>query len=134
MRIKKIINPDRVRQINGGFSFIPHRFLADGFLTSLSQQEILLYFFLILASDRNGLSYYSYESICKFLQLDIDEYLKARDGLLTKDLIAFDSTIFQVLDLPPKPISLDHADLQSAQRSSTVAHLIRKSLKEAQHA
>ena len=72
MRIKKIINPDRVRHINGGFSFIPHRFLTDGFLTSLSRQEILLYFFLILASDRNGLSYYSYDSICKFLHLDMD--------------------------------------------------------------
>jgi hypothetical protein len=134
MRIKKIINPDRVRHINGGFSFIPHRFLTDGFLISLSRQEMLLYFFLILASDRNGLSYYSYESICKFLHLEIDEYLKARDGLLTKDLIAFDSTIFQVLDLPAKPISPDTHSLHSAQRSSTVAHLIRESLREAQHA
>jgi hypothetical protein len=125
MIVKKIINPDRVRHINGGFSFIPHRFLGDGFLISLSRQEVLLYFFLILASDRNGLSYYSYESICKFLRMDLDEYLKARDGLLMKDLIAFDSTIFQVLDLPPKPIS------PSAQRSSTIAHLIRESLKEA---
>lgn len=132
MRIKKIINPDRVRHIHGGFSFIPHRFLTDGFLTSLSQKEILLYFFLILASDKNGLSYYSYESICKFLQLGIDEYLKARDGLLTKDLIAFDGTIFQVLDLPAKPKSPDPTSgLQSVQSSSTVAHLIRKSLKEA---
>lgn len=134
MRIKKIINPDRVRHINGGFSFIPHRFLTDGFLTSLSRQEILLYFFLILASDRNGLSYYSYDSICKLLQFNMDEYLEARDGLLTKDLIDFDSNIFQVLDLPAKPISPDTNSLHSAQRSSTVAHLIRESLREAQHA
>jgi len=131
MIIKKIINPDRVRHVNGGFSFIPHRFLTDGFLTSLSQQEVLLYFFLILASDSNGLSYYSNDSICKFLQLDIDAYLKARDGLLIKGLIAFDSTIFQVLKLPPKPISPDPGRSPSAQRSSTISHLIRKSLKEA---
>ncbi|UCH45200.1 MAG: hypothetical protein JSV11_00385 [Nitrospiraceae bacterium] len=131
MIIKKIIHPDRVRHVNGGFSFIPHRFLTDGFLTSLSRQEVLLYFFLILASDRNGLSYYSYDSICKFLQLNLDEYLKARDGLLIKDLIAFDSTIFQVLDLPLKPISPDPCRSPSAQRSSTIAHLIQKSLKEA---
>ena len=131
MIIKKIIRPDRVRHVNGGFSFIPHRFLTDGFLTSLNQEEMLLYFFLILASDRNGLSYYSYDSICKFLQLDSDVYLKARDGLLIKDLIAFDSTIFQVLELPPKPISPDPCRVSSTQRSSTVAHLIQKSLKEA---
>ena len=131
MIIKKIINPDRVRHVNGGFSFIPHRFLTDGFLTSLNQEEVLLYFFLILASDRNGLSYYSYDSICKFLQLDSDVYIKARDGLLIKDLIAFDSTIFQVLDLPSKPIPPDPCRFSSTQRSSTVAHLIQESLKEA---
>ena len=40
---KKILNRDRVRGINGGFSYIPHRFLTDGFLSSLSQKELLLY-------------------------------------------------------------------------------------------
>ena len=34
---KKIINPQRVRRINGGFSFIPHRFLTDGFFPLLIQ-------------------------------------------------------------------------------------------------
>jgi hypothetical protein len=37
------------------------------------------------------------------LQLSLDEYLEARDGLLNKDLIAFDGTLFQVLDLPESP-------------------------------
>ncbi len=53
---KKILNPHRIRRINGGFSFIPHRFLADGFLSSLNQKELLLYLFLVLASDRSGIS------------------------------------------------------------------------------
>ena len=97
---KKVLNPERIRRINGGFSFIPHRFLADGFLASLDQQEILLYLFLILASDRYGLSFYSYDSICSLLQITADQYVKARNGLMEKDLIAFDGTIFQVLSLP----------------------------------
>ena len=101
---KKILNPDRVRRINGGFSFIPHRFLKDGFLASLDQQEILLYLFLILASDRNGLSFYSYHPICTFLYITVDEYIEARDSLMKKDLIAFDGTLFQVLDLPKEPV------------------------------
>ena len=46
---KKVLEPDRIRHIQGGFSFIPHRFLTDGFLASLSQIEILLYLFLVLA-------------------------------------------------------------------------------------
>jgi len=99
---KKIINPDRIRGIKGGFSFIPHRFVTDGFLSSLSQTELLLYLFLVLVSDRYGLSYYAYDSICSLLQLTLEDYIQARDGLLKKDLIAFDGTLFQVLELPAK--------------------------------
>jgi hypothetical protein len=100
---KKIINPDRIRSIKGGFSFIPHRFVTDGYLASLGQTQLLLYLFLVLVSDRFGLSYYAYDSICSLLQLTLDEYIAARDSLLKKDLIAFDGTLFQVLQLPAKP-------------------------------
>lgn len=99
---KKILNPERVRQINGGFSFIPHRFLQDEFLAALSQQEILVYLFLVLASDRFGLSFYSYDRICSLLQVTVDQYIEARNLLIEKDLIAFDGTLFQVLELPAK--------------------------------
>ena len=57
MITKKVLVADRIRRINGGFSFIPHRFLTDGFLKALSQQELLLYIFLVLAADRYGLSF-----------------------------------------------------------------------------
>jgi hypothetical protein len=100
---KKIINPDRIRSIKGGFSFISHRFVTDGFLTSLNQTQLLLYLFLVLVSDRYGLSYYAYDSICSLLQLTLEDYLHARDALLKMDLIAFDGTLFQVLELPAKP-------------------------------
>jgi len=99
---KKVINPDRIRSIKGGFSFIPHRFITDGFLSSLDQTQLLLYLFLVLVSDRFGLFYYAYDSICSLLQLTLDDYIAARDGLLKKDLIAFDGTLFQVLELPTK--------------------------------
>ena len=101
---KKIIEPNRVRHIDGGFSFIPHRFMTDGFLSSLEQKEILLYFFLVLVSDRYGLSFYSYDAICSLLQLTLDECNEAADGLIEKDLVAFDGKIYQVLDLPSKPV------------------------------
>ena len=47
---KKLLNSKRLRRIDGGFSFIPHRFLTDGFLASLSQRELLLYLFHVLVS------------------------------------------------------------------------------------
>lgn len=104
---KRILNPDRIRRIGKGFSFIPHRFLTDGFLTILSPPEMLLYFFLILAADRNGLSFYSYDTVCNLLSLSLDQYVQARNQLIHKDLIAFDGTIFQVLELPlpPPPVN-----------------------------
>ena len=103
---KRVLNPERARCIEGGFSFIPHRFLLDGFLASLNQQELLLYLFLVLASDRSGLSYYSCDRICTLLQFNLDEYIVARDGLVEKDLIAFDGSLFQVLSLPPEPVAV----------------------------
>jgi len=104
MITKKILNPGRIRRIDGGFSFIPHRFLTDGFLKSLSSSELLLYIFLVLAADRYGLSFYSYDRICSFLHLSVEQYIEARNGLIKKDLIAFDGTLFQVLELPATPI------------------------------
>ena len=124
---KKLLNPNRVRRIDGGFSFVPHRFLADGFLASLGQKELLLYLFLILVSDRYGLSFYSYDSICSLLQFNLGQYIEARDGLMEKDLIAFDGTIFQVLDLPSKPKEAT----AEKQDPAAIARLIRQSLKEA---
>ena len=100
---KKIINPQRLRCINGGFSFIPHRFLTDGFLKALSQQELLLYIFLVLAADRYGLSFYSYDRICSLLHMTLEQYTAARVSLIEKDLIAFDGTLYQVLSLPASP-------------------------------
>ena len=99
---KKILIPERIRRIDGGFSFIPHRFVLDGFLIALEQKELLLYLFLALVSDRNGLSFYSYDKICTLLELSLDEYMASRDSLIEKDLIAFDGTLFQVLSLPQK--------------------------------
>jgi len=103
MITKKVLVANRIRRIDGGFSFIPHRFLTDGFLEALSQQQLLLYIFLVLAADRYGLSFYSYDRICSFLHLTLEQYIAARDSLIDKDLIDFDGTIFQVLSLPASP-------------------------------
>jgi len=94
---------ERVRRIEGGFSFVPHRFLHGGFFASLSRDELLLYFFLVLAGDRQGVSFYGHDAICTLLDLRNDDYLLARNGLLEKDLLAFDGRRFQILSLPDAP-------------------------------
>jgi hypothetical protein len=97
-----ILCPDRIRKINGSFAFIEHRFLRDGFWASLDHHELLLYLFLVIVGDRNGMSFYSYDKICIVLMVTVDEYVLARDSLMEKDLIAFDGKFFQVLSLPAK--------------------------------
>ena len=121
---KKILNPDRIRRIDGGFSFIPHCFLLEGFLASLNPHELLLYFLLVLAGDRNGISFYSYDKICTLLQMHLERYIMARDNLIDKDLIAFDGTLFQVLSLPQK-----RPNPQKRKNRSPIEQLIQRTMK-----
>ena len=107
MIVKSLLCPRRVRKIQGTFAFIEHRFLRDGFWQCLSHYELLLYFFLVLVADRNGLSYYAYDKICSILRLSIDEYLEARNRLIDKDLLAFDGHLYQVLALPEVPVQAE---------------------------
>ncbi|EFK11940.1 conserved hypothetical protein, partial [delta proteobacterium NaphS2] len=79
MMVKKPLFPKRIRKIAGGFAFIEHRFLRKGFWESLSHIELLLYIFLVVVSDKNGLSYYGYDKICRILRVDADQYINARN-------------------------------------------------------
>ena len=124
---KHILNDQRIRRIDGGFSFIPHRFLTDGFLSALDPHQLLLYFFLVLAGDRYGLSFYSYDSICSLLQMSMDQYLQARHALIEKDLIDFDGTIFQVLDLP---LVAPTSKSSTKSKSSQLKQLLQSTVKE----
>lgn len=102
---RSLLVPERARRIQGSFAAIEHRLLRDGFLQSLTHHEMVLYLFLILAADRNGISFYSYDKICTILDLPVDDYILARDALIEHDLLAFDGHRFQLLSLPEKPLS-----------------------------
>ena len=102
--------------------------MFNGFLAELSPQENLLYFFLVLVADRDGLSFYSYDKICQLLKFELYEYIKARNGLMDKDLIAFDGTVFQVLELPANPVS-SSADQKYGSDQAAIAQLADRSLK-----
>jgi hypothetical protein len=99
-----VLNIRRIRRIKGGFSFIPHRFLNDRFFASLNHTELLLYFFLVLVSDRFGMSFYGDESIMRQVGLGVDELHQSRELLIEKDLIVFEPPFVQVLDLPNRPV------------------------------
>ncbi len=112
---KTMIMPERKRVLTPPFAWIDRRFLFNGFLAELSHHENLLYFFLVLAADRDGLSFYSYDKICQVLTLTVDDYIQARNGLIDKGLITFDGRQFQVLALPP---SARHTSSKPFQRTT----------------
>lgn len=123
MRKPQAIVPDRLRNIRQcTFGWIDHDFLHRGYLRRLSQEELLLYYFLITVADRNGVSFYDYERICQLLKLELNDYLRARDRLCQQSLIAYDDGIFQVLSLPedravksaalPSPARMSGSDFQ----------------------
>ncbi len=92
--------------------------------------------FLVLAADRNGLSFYAFDRICSVLEIDLDDFLDARNGLIDKDLLAFDGTRFQLLSLPPRPMHKPSRALRSRDElehddPATVRQTIRDSLADA---
>ncbi len=134
--IRQPIRPDRVRCIRRGFAAIPNRFLHEGFFASLSHEERSLYFFFVLAGDRNGVSYYAYDRICSTLEITPDRFVEARNALIELDLLATDGTRFQVLSLPAQPVSRTRAALASRDDferddPATIRQLIRASLDKA---
>jgi len=104
---KQPLVPERIRKISGSFSWIDHRLLTHGFLTTMTSHEILLYFFLVLVGDKNGVSFYSYDKICQLLKIELDVYIQARDLLVKRSLIACHQGRFQVLELPKQKIHVN---------------------------
>jgi len=117
---KRILNFSRVRKIQGSFSWIDHRFITGGFLRDLSAVEILLYFFLVTVSDRNGISFYHDDKICSLVKIGLTSLGDAREGLISKSLLAYEHPIYQVLSLPPEPVTpLTREEILEQQRERT---------------
>jgi len=103
MKSKSPILADRIRRISGSFSWLDHRLLHRGFIRLMQPEEMLLYFFLVLVGDKNGVSFYGCDAVLKLLKLTLDQYIAARNRLVDLSLIAFEDGRFQVLELPEAP-------------------------------
>lgn len=127
------IRPNRVRRIGpDGFAFVPNRLLRDGFFAALGPAQRELYFLLVLAGDRNGVSFYHYDSLCALLQMPLETYIDARNALIERDLIAYDGTRFQVLSLPEQPAAHGARELRTPEDfaehdAATIRALVRRS-------
>jgi hypothetical protein len=101
MSHRAALRPDRIRTIEKPFAWIPFRLLKDGLFAELSDPAKLLYVFLCLAADRQGLSFYGDDRIrTYFHQLGAEQIDLAREELICKNMIAYDGRLYQVLSLP----------------------------------
>jgi hypothetical protein len=77
--------------IRNSFAWIDHRLVRNGFIETMTHQDMALYLFLVLAADKNGVSFYRKEKICQAVSLDYSQFEIAKDRLINMKLIAFES-------------------------------------------
>jgi hypothetical protein len=98
---KRILIPARLRRPPAsGWSWVDRRFLREH-AAQLSREAMLLYFFLTTVADKHGLSFYGDGTVATLLRMPLPTLLEARDELLARDLIAYETRLTQVLSLPP---------------------------------
>lgn len=103
MTHKKLIRPDRQRQVPPHFSWVDHRLIRQHRLKDCEHCAWALYLFLVSVGDVEGLSYYSDASLARALKLDQAGLILARRQLIGADLIAYAKPLYQVLDLIEAP-------------------------------
>ncbi len=103
MMQKKILRPDRLRQVPAQFSWIDQRLVRENFLRHGEPAAWALYLVLVTVADAQGLSYYSEGTLSRLLQLDLVQLAQARQQLVSADLLAYQKPLYQVLALPPAP-------------------------------
>lgn len=97
--IKRVLCPERLRQVPSQFSWIDHRLVRDRHIVGRSAEALALYLFLVTVSDGRGLSYYSDRTIGRLLPLDGSTLDRARQELIWARLIAYEKPLYQVLSL-----------------------------------
>ena len=91
MKIKKRIpSPDRVRTIPESFGWVDHKLLRKKFLERMKHTDAALYLFLVLAADKDGVSWYRLEKICSILGLTFEQFYHARHRLEQLGLISYE--------------------------------------------
>jgi len=89
------VEPARVRSVPRHFAWVDHRF--RDILHRLSLEEIALLFFLHLAADRNGCSFWADSTIGRRIGITEGAVVQARGGLIRKRLVAYRFPLYQVL-------------------------------------
>ena len=104
MIVKRVLRPERLRQVPAGFGWVDHRLVRDGLISRCDPAGLALYLFLVTVADAQGLSYYSDASICRRLRLEPLQLAAARQQLVQAQLLAYQKPLYQVLALDSTPL------------------------------
>jgi hypothetical protein len=99
MIIKRLLRPNRLRQIPSSFSWVDHRLIRHHHLRACDHRAWALYLFLVTVGDAQGLSYYSEAALGRQLKLDSLQLALAREQLELAGLVAYQKPLYQVLAL-----------------------------------
>lgn len=99
MTIKRVLCPERVRQIPAQFSWVDQRLVRERHIERCDPPAAALYLFLVTVADAQGLSYYSDAALVRCLSLTAARLSQARGDLLHVGLIAYQLPLYQVLAL-----------------------------------
>lgn len=81
------------------YSIIDHNFLHGGYLHRLSHPALILYLFLVVVGDKDGMSFYGERAIMEILRLSEEELHQAHLELLKEDLIDYRSSYWWVKNI-----------------------------------
>lgn len=99
MTIKRVLCPERVRQIPAQFSWVDHRLVRQRHIERCDPPAAALYLFLVTVADGQGLSYYSDAALVRCLSMSAARLSQARSDLIRGGLIAYQRPLYQVLAL-----------------------------------
>jgi hypothetical protein len=128
MMPKRILRPDRLRQIPASFSWVDHRLVREQWLQGQAPSAWALYLFLVTVADVHGLSYYSDAAIGRHLQLDSVQLATARQQLVGTQLVAYQKPLYQVLALPERSSSTATPTASRLGQMQSVADILRQAL------
>jgi hypothetical protein len=122
---KKILRPDRLRQVPAQFSWVDQRLVRDNFLPQAEPAAWALYLVLVTVADAQGLSYYSETSLSRMLALEPPQLAGYREQLVRADLVAYQKPLYQVLALP-QPQAVSRPTGQRAGQALSLADILRR--------
>jgi hypothetical protein len=123
MMQKRVLRPNRLRQVPAKFSWIDQRLARENFLRQGEPTAWALYLVLVTVADAEGLSYYSERAVSQLLSMDEAAVQRSRRDLTQAGLIAYQKPLYQVLSLDPPPNQ--PVDSSRANRCVSIGEVLR---------